>query len=55
MSNNKARSDTSRFVKNSLLSAATYGLDDFTQNAILLPAAPPAEPIAKEEPSIPGK
>lgn len=46
MSARNQQSDTSRVVKNPLLSAVPYSIDDFVNNTILLPAAeiPPVEP-----------
>lgn len=54
------QSDTSRTVKNPLLSAAVTGLtfDDFTHNAVLLPAAippPPPPPPSTISSSVAGK
>lgn len=47
MSARNQQSDTSRVVKNPLLSAVPHSIDDFVNNTILLPAAaelPPVEP-----------
>lgn len=46
MSVRNQQSDTSRVVKNPLLSAVPHSIDDFVNNTILLPAAelPPVAP-----------
>lgn len=48
MSVRNQQSDTSRVVKNSLLSAVPHSIDDFVHNTILLPAAEIPAPIVAE-------
>lgn len=57
MSEKKRQSDTSRVIKNPLLSGVPGLIDDYTHNSFLLPAAefPPGIPALSRESSKTGK